>query len=273
MPDRHTTIRASQLRNFSITAEDLAANSISEDKLVITNDPFDDGYLRYSTTSSGMEWAAVSSGVSLASGTDNYIVRYDGTDALQSSNVVIDDGGSLIIPNNTSYRIKNSGGINSNVIILNGSDDLIFGAGAGFTGDLHLRTSTSTRMIIKDNGKIGMGIGAGIPSSLLTVSGVVESIYGGFKFPDGTTQTTAASNPSTLEMEYFTLDATDVSNKYVTLSHSPVSTTEVSLDIIKGCAQFYGADYTVSGTQVGWSGLGLDGILEVSDELRIMYMY
>jgi hypothetical protein len=60
MTDRHTSIRASQLRNFSITAEDLAADSITEDKLVITNDPFDGGYLKYTTTSSGMKWATVS---------------------------------------------------------------------------------------------------------------------------------------------------------------------------------------------------------------------
>ena len=39
----------------------------------------------------------------------------------------------------------------------------------------------------------GIGIGTTNPSSPLTVSGVVESKSGGFKFPDGTTQTTASS--------------------------------------------------------------------------------
>lgn len=272
MSDRHTTIRASQLRNFSITAEDLASNSISESKLDISNDPFDNAYLKYNTTSSGMEWSAISE-VSIASGVDNHITRYDGTDTLQSSDAIIDDSGSIIIPNNTSYRIKNTSGVNTNILILNGGNDLIFGAGAGFTGDIHLRTNTTTRMIIKDSGKVGIGIGSDVPSSLVTVSGIVESLSGGFKFPDGTVQTTAANTPPTFEIEYFILDATDISNKYVTLSYSPTSVSGVSLDVIAGCAQFYGDDYTVSGTQVGWDGLGLDGLLEVSDELRIMYTY
>ena len=83
MTDRHTTIRASQLRNLSITAEDLSPNSITGDKLVdgtisgaklvigtiaetsldISNDPVDGYYLKY-TTASGMEWAEGGGGVS-----------------------------------------------------------------------------------------------------------------------------------------------------------------------------------------------------------------
>jgi hypothetical protein len=37
-----------------------------------------------------------------------------------------------------------------------------------------------------------VGIGTTNPSSRLTVNGVIESKVGGVKFPDGTTQTTAA---------------------------------------------------------------------------------
>lgn len=42
----------------------------------------------------------------------------------------------------------------------------------------------------------GVGIGTNAPSSPLTVAGVIESIEGGFKFPDGTIQTTAAGTGS-----------------------------------------------------------------------------
>ena len=38
-----------------------------------------------------------------------------------------------------------------------------------------------------------VGIGTALANSPLTVAGIVESLSGGFKFPDGTTQTTAAS--------------------------------------------------------------------------------
>lgn len=40
------------------------------------------------------------------------------------------------------------------------------------------------------------GIGTTTPASPLTVAGVVESTSGGFKFPDATTQTTAAATPA-----------------------------------------------------------------------------
>lgn len=49
------------------------------------------------------------------------------------------------------------------------------------------------RLRITDAGNVGIGTSA--PGSKLSVSGRVESMSGGFKFPDGTTQTTAASSP------------------------------------------------------------------------------
>jgi hypothetical protein len=48
------------------------------------------------------------------------------------------------------------------------------------------------RMIINQEGKVG--IGTSEPSELLSVNGVVESSQGGFKFPDGSVQSTAAQN-------------------------------------------------------------------------------
>lgn len=42
----------------------------------------------------------------------------------------------------------------------------------------------------------GVGIGTNEPSSQLTVAGIVESTTGGFRFPDGTLQTSAASGGS-----------------------------------------------------------------------------
>lgn len=75
------------------------------------------------------------------------------------------------------------------------------------------------------------------------------------------------------EIEYFTLASGHINNKYVTLANTPYAVTEVTLDIISGTSQEYGVDYTVSGTQLGWSGLALDGLLEVNDKLRTAYTY
>ena len=46
-----------------------------------------------------------------------------------------------------------------------------------------------TRMVIDDNGNVGIGNTA--PGEALTVNGIVHSTFGGFKFPDGSIQTTA----------------------------------------------------------------------------------
>lgn len=75
------------------------------------------------------------------------------------------------------------------------------------------------------------------------------------------------------EIEYFTLDATDIANKYVTLIHAPYVATEISLDLIGGCAQLYGVDYIVSDTHLSWDSLGLDGTLIIGDRIRVFYLY
>lgn len=48
-----------------------------------------------------------------------------------------------------------------------------------------------SRMVLRTNGNVG--IGTGTPTQRLSVAGIVESISGGFRFPDGTVQTTAAA--------------------------------------------------------------------------------
>lgn len=54
---------------------------------------------------------------------------------------------------------------------------------------LVFKTNKAEQMRILSNGNVGIGTNA--PGSRLTVAGLIESTNGGFKFPDGTTQTTA----------------------------------------------------------------------------------
>jgi len=64
--------------------------------------------------------------------------------------------------------------------------------GAMTAHDLWLRTNNQNRLTIKANSG-NVGIGTDNPTSKLTVNGVIESTNGGFKFPDGTVQVTAAA--------------------------------------------------------------------------------
>ena len=58
--------------------------------------------------------------------------------------------------------------------------------------DADFASTGDNQFLIRASG--GVGIGTDTPASMLTVAGLVESISGGFKFPDGTIQTTAAAD-------------------------------------------------------------------------------
>lgn len=69
----------------------------------------------------------------------------------------------------------------------------------------------------------------------------------------------------------YTLTPTDISNKYITLPAVPATTGLTQLTVIGGPLQSYGTDFTVSGTQLGWSSLFLDGVLTSGDKLVVTY--
>jgi hypothetical protein len=83
------------------------------------------------------------------------------------------------------------------------------------------------------------------------------------------------SSASTIRtVEIFILDATNITNKYVTLNSIP-ETANDTIIIIKGAPnQDYGTDFQMDGTttdRLSWDGLGLDGILRVNDKLTVTY--
>ncbi|MFA5052718.1 MAG: hypothetical protein WC565_01545 [Parcubacteria group bacterium] len=109
------------------------------------------------------------------------VISRNGTDS-ERINIGITDGTTNFYYKNDeavgsiSFRIQNTdtetgGGAaaNDNVIMT------ILGGGASY-----------------DNGRVGIGTAS--PSYKLSVAGWIQSTTGGFRFPDGTTQTTAASS-------------------------------------------------------------------------------
>lgn len=66
-----------------------------------------------------------------------------------------------------------------------------YGNNAGVARIHRWLTGGTERMRIDEVGNVGIGNAS--PASSLTVAGVIESTTGGVKFPDGTTQTSAAS--------------------------------------------------------------------------------
>jgi len=75
-------------------------------------------------------------------------------------------------------------------------------------------------------------------------------------------------------VETFTLNGTDITNKYVTLANTPASAGRVVLMVKGAPTQHYGDDFQMNGgtpTRCEWTSLGLDGVLASGDKLTVEY--
>lgn len=75
----------------------------------------------------------------------------------------------------------------------------------------------------------------------------------------------------TLRVETITLNATMLSNKSFSLSNAPVEPAKIELTPIGGIQQVYGVDYQYINGVVSWNGLGLDGFLELDEQIIVRY--
>jgi len=77
--------------------------------------------------------------------------------------------------------------------------------------------------------------------------------------------TGAASPPGTVaSTEIFELSGTDITNKYVTLAGTPATASDTVLLVKDAPNMYYGDDFTVTGSQLGWNGLALEGAPEAA---------
>lgn len=73
------------------------------------------------------------------------------------------------------------------------------------------------------------------------------------------------------EVERRTLTAGEVLAGSLTLGQAPANASDVVLLVQDAGNMALGLDFTVSGSTLSWSGLGLDGLLAANDELTIFY--
>jgi len=150
--------------------------------------------------------------------------------------------------------------------------------------DIWLKIGSTTMFRVDQSGvqlKTGGVIVNEILDSTSTISGAstdlqlatAKLIYGFVDTVSGSLGDKISAVGGVDEVEYLTLASGDITNKYVTLTHTPYAVTETMLHIVKGCVQVYDTDYTVTGTQLIWSGLDLDGVVEIDDQFVVSYTY
>lgn len=71
--------------------------------------------------------------------------------------------------------------------------------------------------------------------------------------------------------QVITITASNISTKSFAIANIPLNPAAFDFDPYGGIKQHYGVDFTISGTTVSWSGLGLDGFLAENDVIAVSY--
>lgn len=148
-------------------------------------------------------------------------------------------------------------------------------AGAGLTGG-----AGSALSIVAGN---GIAVSTDVGLTALSASWDVGGTYTITNLPapvnnsDAVTKLyvdNAVAGLNSRMVQRFVLTATDITNKFVTLSAVPAVISAVQMEVRGGPNQFYGEDYTVDGTnqdRVTWASLALESILEDGDRVAVIF--
>lgn len=85
-------------------------------------------------------------------------------------------------------------------------------------------------------------------------------------------ETTYAKSILQTYQEPFEMDSSTISQKKVTLTHTPISGS-VYLSILGCLDQIEGEGYYIDGNEIKWDNHGLDGYLDDTDTIIIRYLY
>lgn len=89
---------------------------------------------------------------------------------------------------------------------------------------------------------------------------------------DGAGNLTWATTGTSMQVQLFTLGSGDITNGYVTLSMAQATPAATILLVENAGNMFYGVDFTVTGSQLIWTGFALSGILASGDNLTVSYI-
>jgi len=79
--------------------------------------------------------------------------------------------------------------------------------------------------------------------------------------------------PDRIVTDYVSVNANDITNKYVSLSYLPnPDSSNTTLSVVGGVSQNYGVDYYIDDSKIKWDGMTLDGDLQPGDILRLNYV-
>jgi len=123
-----------------------------------------------------------------------------------------------------------------------------FGFYALEAANIRFQTDSAERMVIGSAGNVGIGTAS--PGQKLSVAGTIESTTGGVKFPDGTTQTSAAGSVHTgstsTETSYPIGHTVFISTGYTATSYNNNSSATIR--------NYYGQYYTTGGSGTALTG-------------------
>ncbi len=113
----------------------------------------------------------------------------------------------------------------------------------------------------------GIAVGAGVPTGGDTGSILAKASTANYD----TEWIDLESIKITHRRQVVTLSNSDITQKKFTLHHAPIFPETIQFIPDGGIHQRYDEDFTVTGSDISWNGLGLEGFLEAGDKIRVIY--
>ena len=223
----------------------------------------------------GTQWVSISSGA----GDSNFLISYISDSAFETANGVPPYSGKTGIYYNTTddvirfYNVDAAAWQNIGGETVLRQEDLGFGDGVVVSYPLSFAPASPESVQVFLDGLMYEKSNYTITGSNLifnTAPANTTQIYVSY-LTTGTQTATLVPIAGSYIVENRTVSFAEETAKSLTLTATPTNTNEVIIQIVDGVNLRNGTDYSISGTTMSWSGLGLDGILAAGDELTIWF--
>jgi N-acetylneuraminic acid mutarotase len=180
----------------AVTNDKIAPATISADK--INSNPASDGFVLSADGTGGAKWVPIKSGGGAPGGTaggDLSGLYPDPSIALNAVTAEKIAAGAVDLATKVSGVLPDAN-LSANVPLATGrAGGQTISGGTQASENLVLQSTqnATSGFVLLAPGGGNVGIGTNAPAQRLSVAGTVESTTGGFRFPDGTTQATAAT--------------------------------------------------------------------------------